>query len=354
MAQIRRKGPNKYLISVYEGRDSKGKRKYYNEFFHGSLAEARLRAAELHAARRKKGPSSLAKTLGDYLQEWLNQVKSSVSERTHETYAYHVRKLLPVVGRLQMYGLSAFELQKGLSGLEGSSRTVKGVYGTLKTALRQAVAWGLLQSDPTAGLKTPRVARQERPVLTQEELRRLLEAAKLYKYYLVIRLLALTGARLGEVLGLRWQDLDLEKKTMTIKRAADGKHRREKADTKTYSSKRTIKLDDETASLLAVYRKGRKVVSIKTGELVFSCNGRIIREDAVRRTLRYALKKAGLPHMRVHDLRHTAGSLLLDAGYSFPTVAAFLGHSSPATTAAVYAHAVRKGVSVANIFKDAD
>lgn len=63
----------------------------------------------------------------------------------------------------------------------------------------------------------------------------------------------------------------------------------------------------------------------------------------------YALKKADLAHIRIHDLRHTAGSLLLEAGYSFPTVAAFLGHSSPATTAAVYAHAVRKGASIAEV-----
>ncbi|MCL6558898.1 MAG: tyrosine-type recombinase/integrase [Firmicutes bacterium] len=74
-----------------------------------------------------------------------------------------------------------------------------------------------------------------------------------------------------------------------------------------------------------------------------------MREDAVRRTLNYALKRAGVAHIRIHDLRHTAGSLLLDAGYSFPVVAAFLGHSSPATTAVVYAHAVRKGASIAEV-----
>jgi len=357
VAELRRKGPNKYLIMIYLGREEKsGKKKYYSEVFNGKLTEARLRAAELEASLKKYTGPAKSMFLGQYLENWLAKIEGTVSERAHRTYSWHVRRLKEALDRVPMYNLTAYELQEALSRLGGlSPRTLKGLYGTLRTALRQAVAWGLLPSDPTVGLRAPRVPRRERKVLTQEELRALLEAAKSYKYYLVLRLLVLTGMRLGEVLGLKWQDIDLKKGTLTVKRAADGRNRKLKQQPKTASSERTFKLDEETVRLLAAHKKEQKVVAMKNRDsgLVFSHEGRVVREDAIRRTLNYALKKAGLPRIRVHDLRHTAGSLLLDAGYSLSVVASFLGHSSPATTAAVYAHAVRKGGNVIDLLEEA-
>ncbi|MGQ9512143.1 tyrosine-type recombinase/integrase [Thermodesulfitimonas sp.] len=351
MAQIRRKGPNRYQILVYHGRDVQGKRIIQYETFYGTLSQARARAAELEVAKRRYGPKQAAKTVGEYLLDWLEKIKGTVSERTHETYTWHVKKLIPIIGHLQLYGLNSFDLQEGLNQLKVKPKTAKGIYGTLKTAFRQAVAWGLLNTDPTAGLRAPRVPREEKKVLTPEELKRLLDAAENYKHHLIIRLLAVTGMRLGEVLGLMWKDVDLDKGTVTIKRAVNVRKRKIKEDTKTAASERTLKLDEKTLELLRNHkqREGKSKVSPlrRDNTLIFAApDGRPVREEAVRRTLARALKKAGIDHIRVHDLRHTAGSLLLEAGYSFPTVAAFLGHSSPATTAAVYAHAVRKGTNV--------
>ncbi len=353
MAQIQRRGPNRYLITIYLGRDAQGKRILENETFYGSLSEARLRAAELEVVKRKRGPRKLARTVGEYLETWLERIKGTVSRRTHVTYSWHVRKILPAIGNLQLYGLTAFELQEKLAGLSGKPKTLKGMYGTLKTAFKQAVAWGLLSTDPKAGIKAPRVPRREITVLTREELVSLLEAAKGYKHHMIIRLLAVTGARLGEILGLTWLDIDLEKGTVTIRRAADTKFR-ELKETKTASSQRILSLDPETVALLRDFQKAQgrgKVASLKRGSaLVFaSPDGRPVREDAVRRTMARILKKAGLDHYRLHDLRHTAGSLLLDAGHSLALVAAFLGHSSTATTASTYTHAVRKGVGMAGV-----
>lgn len=357
MARLERKGPNKYLIVIYLGRDAKGKRTYHREAFNGTLPQARLRAAELEAQLKKRaGPAKLSMTLGQYLDTWLTRIRGTVSERTWETYSWRVRRLKEALGRLPMHNLTAFALQEALAGLHGKAkpRTLRDMYSTLRTALRQAVAWGLLPSDPTPGLRTPKVPREEKKVLTAQELKKLLEAAKRYKHYLIIRLLALTGMRLGEALGLKWQDVDLEKGTLTVRRAADVRHRKLK-ETKTSSSERTLLLDAETVALLKAHRKaGGKVhsLAVRRNDLVFAApDGRPVKESAVRKTLNRALAKAGLPHIRIHDLRHTAGSLLLDAGYSLPTVAAFLGHSSPATTAAVYAHAVRKGVNIAGLLE---
>jgi integrase len=352
MAEIRKKGHNKFLVIVYMGRDTNGKRLYERQLFNGNEKQAKNWAIQWEADLKKRvGPTSVAMTVGEYLEKkWLPGIIDSISSRTHETYAYHVRRLKPLVGHLRMYNLNGMTLQDALpNGCFGNvkPKTVKGFYTTLKTALKQALAWGILSVDPTQGLRTPRVPKTRPKVLTVQELSRLLETAKQYKYYLVIRLLALTGARLGEILGLRWSDIDFSQRTMTIMRAANVRHRKEKDDAKTDTSPRRILLDAETLSLLALAKKAameNKVMS-PTG-LIFHHKGRVVREDAIRRTMNYALKKAGFEHIKLHALRHTAGSILLDDGKSLAAVAEFLGHSSTATTAAVYAHAVRRSESI--------
>ncbi|MBO8129287.1 MAG: site-specific integrase [Peptococcaceae bacterium] len=355
MAQVRRRGKNKYTISIYLGRDEYGKRRYHYETFHGTLTQAKLRAAELEVKlKHHTGPKQAAMSLGKYLEMWLQKIKGTVTERTWETYEWHVRRLIPVVGHLQLYNLTALSLQDALQSLQGlSPRTMRGIYGTLKTALRQAVVWGILGTDITAGLRTPRMPRKQRHVLTSNELAQLLDAAKGYKHYLVIRLLALTGMRLGEVLGLKWGDIDFDKHTITVCRSVDTRRRRLKPEgdeTKTISSARTFTLDAETLVLLRQKKQEEKVTPLnKDDTLIFGFGDKPMGEDAIRKTLARALKKAGLPKMRIHDLRHTSGSILLDQGVPLPVVSAWLGHSSTATTAAVYAHAVRNNNNVLNL-----
>lgn len=89
------------------------------------------------------------------------------------------------------------------------------------------------------------------------------------------------------------------------------------------------------------------ICQLKTGEnLVFSENGRVLSDDAVRKTVNRVLKKANLSHIRVHDLRHTAASLLIESGYALSVVASLLGHGSPSTTARIYIHPVHHGLNV--------
>jgi integrase len=299
--------------------------------------------------------------LGEYLDLWLERTRPpAVSERAWQTYEWHVRKLKAHAGHLPLYGLTAGVLQEALAGLfEELPSSARKIVGTLRTALRQAVAWGYLPSDPTVGLRTPRTPRRARAVLGPEEAARLLEALKGYRHGLVVRMLLLTGMRLGEALALRWSDIDFRKGTVTIRRSADTRNRKfkESEEPKTPAARRTLTLDPETLRMLEEHRRAAakaKVSPLRRDDTpVFGPGHRPLGEDSVRRTLARALKKAGLPRMRVHDLRHSAGSILLDAGVPLAAVAAFLGHASPATTAAIYAHLVRQGRSVAEVL-DAD
>lgn len=360
MAEIRRKGPNRYLILVYVGRGPDGKRQYHREGFRGTLSQARLRAAELEVELKlRTGPSRTAMRLGEYLDLWLERVKPpAVSERAWQTYEWHVRKLKAHAGHLPLWGLTAGALQGALAGLfEELPSSARKIVGTLRTALRQAVAWGHLPSDPTVGLRTPRTPRRARPVLGPKEAARLLEVLKGYRHGLAVRMLLLTGMRLGELLGLRWSDVDFAKGTVTVRRAADTRNRKfkESEEPKTPAARRTLSLDPETLRMLEDHRRAAakaRVSPLRRGDTpVFGPGHRPLGEDSVRRTLARALKKAGLPRMRVHDLRHSAGSILLDAGVPLAAVAAFLGHASPATTAAIYAHVVRQGGGVAEVLE---
>lgn len=360
MAQIKRRGSNIYQIAVFLGRDQRGKRIIRYETFYGTKTQAQRRAAELEVdLRRRSGPRTSAMTVGVYLEKWLNRIRNSVSENAYEGYRWHVRRLLPFIGHLPLYGLCAVDLQDGLAELTGAAATVKNIYGTLRTAMRQAVAWGILAVDPTVGLRTPRVPKAERRVLSAGELVRLLDAARSFKHYPVIRVLAIGGMRLGEALGLIWQDVDFSAGKVSVRRSVNTRKRRSKPDTKTPGSRRTIPLDQETLKILKTLKAGQERARVKPIKmrdvLVFHADNDPmlpVRDDAVRRTLKRALKKAGLPHIRVHDLRHTAGSLLVAAGVPMPVVADFLGHSSPATTAAVYAHAVSRKVNVTDALPD--
>jgi len=361
LAHVRRRGPYTYEIRVYLGRDASGKKKYLIETFHGTKGQAQRQGAELEVLHRPRvsGPQKAAVTLGEYLEKrWLPKVKTAATERTGETYEWHVRRLLPAVGHLPLYGLTAGDLQDALDSLQGSPVTRRKIIGTLKTALRQAVAWGLIPSDPTEGLLLPRKPSRTHRTLNREQLIRYLGAAGRTQHPAILRLLAVTGMRLGEALGLKWEDVDFDRGTVTVRRGIDTRRSRSKPEgdeTKTPAARRTIRLDGETLALLAELKQRQakqKVLPLRQEEAFVFTNlatGKLVSIHAVHRAHRRALKLARLPHIRIHDLRHTAASVLLDAGVPVTTVADLLGHSTPATTVALYAHPIRRGQALAEL-----
>ncbi|MGB9791612.1 MAG: site-specific integrase [Thermacetogeniaceae bacterium] len=235
-------------------------------------------------------------------------------------------------------------IRENLSGL--APRTQKNIQDTMRTAVKAAIEARVLPQDALLGWKTVRVPRQSRPVLDREGLRRLVEAAEGYKYGLVIRLLAVTGARIGEILGLTWDRVDFKRNAITIDRSVDVLKRELKDEPKTFNSRRTIILDEETMQKLYEHKqrqaKEKGVVQLKKdSRLVFqSPSGKPLKYNAVLYEFKTALKKAGLPEMRIHDIRHSVVALLLSEGVPAITVAALVGHDV-ATTNEMYAEKVK-------------
>lgn len=144
MAGVKRRGVNKYQILVFLGRDKDGKRIIHYETFHGNKTQANYRAAELEVEmKRRVGPKAAAMNVDEYLSFWLKRIQNPIEEESYRTYTFHVKRLNPLVKNLPMYGLNSLDLQERLSCLSVSElkpKTIKNICGTLKTALRQAVA----------------------------------------------------------------------------------------------------------------------------------------------------------------------------------------------------------------------
>ncbi|HQD91569.1 MAG TPA: site-specific integrase [Syntrophomonadaceae bacterium] len=174
-----------------------------------------------------------------------------------------------------------------------ADRTKKNFYATLKSALKRGYGWGFLSHDITQGIMVPKAEPVEKPILNFQELSLLLEVAKKYKHHLILRLLIVTGARLGEVLGLRWCDIDFETGKINIVKSVDSHDRILKDRVKTKSSRRVTILDKETLKYLKHKQQTDKVVAINKNErLIFLADdGRPMRHRAVELTFKRALKK---------------------------------------------------------------
>ncbi|HZU18872.1 MAG TPA: tyrosine-type recombinase/integrase [Candidatus Dormibacteraeota bacterium] len=290
-------------------------------------------------------------TLGQYLERWLTDVVSrSVRPRTYETAALNVRRLLPYLGRLKLGSLSPAAVQYTYGRLLDrglSARSVEQVHEVLHRALRQAVLWGLIARNPTDGVAVPRPARREPRVLTEAEIRRLFEATGDHRLYALWVVLATTGLRLGEALGLMWDDLDAKTGRLHVRRALQWQRGRGPVLTepKTRRSRRVVYLAPSVVRALADHRHRQEEERLLAGSrwegigLIFCTRwGRPIRDTYLSAVFHRTLARAGLPRVRIHDLRHTAASHLLARGVHPKVVQELLGHSTIALTLDTYSH----------------
>ena len=347
---IKKRGKG-WLIKIYLGRDKDGKQKYYTETFYAPLKSmAQARERELKQKLENLGPKQGVKTLGEWLDLWLAEKQFQVDSNSWKTYVTYINKIKPAVSDTKLYELNGHELKRRISTYieDIAPRTQKNIITTLKTAIRAGIEAKVIPQDALLGFGTVKVSRKDRPVLTREDLLRIAQLSERYRYGLVIRLLAVTGARLGEILGLTWDRIDFERNTITIDRTVDVSSRRLKDDTKTPNSRRTIILDTETMSKLMEWKKQshNKVISLKNQELVFkSLEGKPLHYGRIHKTFKTVLKQAGLPDMRIHDIRHSVVTLLLKEGVPPILVAALVGHNV-ATTTSTYAQQVKISKSI--------
>jgi len=219
----------------------------------------------------------------------------------------------------------------------------------LHKALAQAVKWSLIPRNPADAVKAPIPSTKEMRPLSAQEARKLLEAACGNRLEALYVLAIHTGMRRGELLGLRWDDIDLDSSSIrvrrTLTRPENGK-RFALGKPKTKKSCRTVRLTQRAVEALKRHRARQAEEKLKAGSLyqdqglVFaSVNGGLINPSNLRqRSFASLLKRADLPHITFHDLRHTCASLLFQRNVHPKFVQELLGHASVAITLDTYSH----------------
>lgn len=295
--------------------------------------------------------SGSSQRVDEYLRQWLeHSVRPSVRWTTHRAYSLCMRRLSPLVGHLRLTALTPQAVQAAYAALlhQGlSRRTVEQTHTVLHRALRQAVLWGLMFRNPTEAVTVPRPSRREMQTLTEEEVGRLFQASRGHRLHALWALLATTGLRIGEALGLLWSDVDFASGRLVVNRALQ----RQPGigyvfvEPKTAKSRRTVYLAQGTLASLAEHRRRQREDQLAAGPewnnsgLVFTTPvGRPVDGTWAIKWFHRALEEAGLPRLRLHDLRHTAATHLLRRGVHPKVVQELLGHSTISLTLDTYSH----------------
>jgi integrase len=291
-------------------------------------------------------------TDSDFLGVWLSDcVKDTIRVSTFERYKGIAElHISPALGRLRLRALTPAHVQgfyrgKLDSGL--SPATVQKIHVVLHKALSQAVMWSLVPRNVTEAVSAPRPVPKEMRPLSAQEVRKLLEAAGDDSLEALWVLAVHTGMRQGELLALKWTDVDFEAGKVSVRRTLTRESGHFKlAEPKTKKSRRTIKLTSAAAEALRKHLSHQMQDIDRLGDLyrdrglVFtSSSGAPLNPSNIRnRNLRRLLLKAELPEIRFHDLRHTCATLLLSKNVHPKIVQEMLGHANVAITRDTYSH----------------
>jgi integrase len=287
-------------------------------------------------------------TVGEYLDRWLkDSVQGSVRRSTFESYRRQARRYItPAIGRVRLKVLTPAHVQGLYREMQDrglSARTVEYTHAVLHRALKQAVRWGMVPRNVCEAVDVPQVRREEMHPLAPEQARRFLEAAcgeRLEALYVVA---VHAGLRPGELLALKWEDVNLDVGTIHVYRALSGG---EFTAPKTAKSRRRIKLTSGAVAVLKRHRKrqleermARAGLWQEHGLVFPSSVGTPLSHRNVVRSFKAVLRCAGLPAtIRLYDLRHTCATLLLSRNVHPKYVQELLGHASIAQTLDTYSH----------------
>ena len=292
-------------------------------------------------------------TVGEWMDVWFeNYAKVKVRPSSHQTYRGYIdNHIKPNIGKIPLGKLTSLELQKFYKKLLNSGRvdriesksqpkglsakTVRNLHQIVASAMKLAKEQNLIATDPTDGCALPKAEHREMKTMPVEQLASFLREARDSGVYELYYLDLATGLRRGELLGLKWTDVDLDRGVLKIQRAISRQNGKVvEAPLKTKNAYRTLPLSADAISVLKMQK-----CKVGNSEWVFpSPSGGPMSPDSVLHMLQRVLKRAGLPRIRFHDLRHTFATMALQNGVDVKTVSSMLGHYSAGFTLDTYAH----------------
>ena len=378
MANIISRSNGTYLIRVSCGLDSNGKQISRSKTFKPSKPnlpytklnrelEAFVAAFEQEVA--EEGPMRNVRsdkiTFADFCTQYLEIKKNTLSPQTYNFYSKVIEEeLMPMFARIKMKDLRTYHIQqfiqylandkKRLDGHEGkiAASTVKRYATVLRSIVGMAYKLEYIEEDigRSRRLEFPKEDTKEVEVFTLEEVENILNALECEPWHIraVIEVALFTGCRRGEIVGLKWADIDFENQRISVKRSiyklSDGKAREKEPKSKT--SIRTISVPERLCKTLTEYRlqQNRHIAYLGDGwknlDYVFTEeDGYVMNPQTPTKQFDHFLKRHGIRHLKFHGLRHTSATMLLANGCDIKTVSARLGHAD-ITTTNIYVHAL--------------
>jgi integrase len=344
--------------SIYERKDGRWvasitlenrKRKYFYGETRKEVQE-KLKVA-LHEQQQGTLATGPKQTVKQFLDHWLEEVhKPNIKQGSYVVYRIKIDKhILPALGHVQLQKLTAQQVQAFYARKikEGySANFIHLTHGILHKALDQAVRWKLVARNVCDDVSLPRQVRHERQSLTKEQAQTLLEAARGHRLEGLLTVALATGMRKGELLSLKWQDINFDDMSLQVRRTV-GKFKGgyKESEPKTLSSRRKVMLPQFVIDALKQHRLHQIQVRLQVGtawvdrDLVF-CNtdGDYFPLTSLDYQFHKLLQEAGLPPIRFHDLRHSAATILLTMGVHPKLVQELLGHSQIHITLDTYSH----------------
>ncbi len=308
--------------------------------------EVRKQLTELHTQALHGGVSQPTQlTVAQYLTRWLEDVaKPKIRVTTYRQYEGLVRlHMIPHIGGIRLAKLTPAHVQGLYASLlrDGMSpRQCQMVHSRLFSALKRAVRWKLIPSNPCADVDRPTAPTKRFVPLTPRQVLMLLDAAEGSRLRALYVLAVFSGLRQGELLGLHWEDIDLETGMLRVRRQLqEVAGEMELVEPKTAAGRRHVALPRVAIDALVEHRERMRAKGFDQTWVFCDSRGGPIRKSNLRRkSFDPLLEKAGLPKVRFHDLRHTAATLLLVQDVHPKVVQERLGHSRIAITLDTYSH----------------
>lgn len=360
---IQQRGSNTWRVFLSLGwNQEKGRYDKLTFTVHGTKQDAeQALVRKLAALGRGPIPNASRITVAEYLEYWLAEHVSSLRPKTQRWYTQIVRNhvMRSALGRIKLSRLSPLDIQRYLreigklnadgepTGERPAANTVHAHYRTLHAAFASAVAWNMLDWNPVERVAPPKKEKHRAKALKPEEAAKLLaEAEKRGRYALYLTAIT-QGLRIGEVLALKWDDIDFEAGTMRVDETLQrGGPNPVFGPVKTESGERILKMPEHLQAVLQAHRAEQAKARLALGPewcelgLVFTTwRGTAIAPRNLHRQFKGMLKAVGLPtSLRPHDLRHTSATLLIKSHVPIKTVSARLGHSGTGITLDLYGH----------------
>lgn len=365
---LRKRGKKSWRLAVYLGVGPDGKKQYHYETFKGNKKDAEKRlGVVVNEVNNNTFVVPTKMTLEAFLTQWLDaHVRHSVEQKTYEQYEGLCRlHIIPELGHIRLENLNPLDLQNFYSkkltapradGRPGtlSPTTIKRMHDVLKIALNQAVRWQMIPRNVADLADPPKTRRKEIRVWTPEQAAQFLASVEKDPYYAAYLLALTVGLRRGEILGLRWRDVDWARSAVTIRQTIV---RADKGviikPTKTTGSQATIAIPLVVLDALKIRILKQREAKItyesaygsdawETGDLIFTNpKGRYLDPHSFSKGFQRKAKKAGLPVIRFHDLRHTSATFMMQTGAHVRSMMDQLRHSQVSTTVNTYTHSIK-------------